>query len=487
MAARIATAILLAIRVSALLGTLAVASDPAQAVTTVNLLPCHVTGVKEEVRCGVYRVFENRRTRKGRMLSLKIVLIPGRHPHSADGPIFYMAGGPGEAATDLASLMIQSGDADEHDVVLVDERGTGEGNQLDCHPSGSDDNLQSYLNGPFDPAAARACRNTLEREHDLTQYSTPNFVEDIDEVRRAMGYDKINLSAGSFGTYAAMIYMRRHPDHVRTAYLTSVTPPSDRVPLYFPEAAQLALDELFQECERDTQCHTAFPHLRQDFADLLTKLHADPVLTFVRHPVTGARTEVHLSERAFGDALRLMMYHNPYEIPFLLEQAKAGNFGLFAEEAVRVNRAIYSGGRLGLYYAITCNEFVSRIRPEEVQAATRGTFLGSWRVHDQMEACEDWPKTELPPDYYEPFRLEIPVVVVSTEADPASSRGRWDKEIASIMPTNVHVTVPGVGHPGDNDCLQTIRHALFRSGSTKDLDTSCISKLKHPPFKLPEG
>lgn len=119
-------------------------------------------GVKEEVRCGVYKVFENRQTRKGRMLPLKIVVIPAKHPHPADGPIFYMAGGPGETATELADFIIESGDSDEHDVVLVDERGTGDGHRLDCRSPGSDNNLESYLNGPFDPAAARACRDELE-------------------------------------------------------------------------------------------------------------------------------------------------------------------------------------------------------------------------------------------------------------------------------------------------------------------------------------
>jgi pimeloyl-ACP methyl ester carboxylesterase len=462
-------------------------SSAAPGSSRVILKPCHVAGVKEEVRCCVYEVFENRQSRKGRMLPLKVVLIPAKHPHPGDGPIFYMAGGPGEAATELAELVIESGDAEEHDVVLVDERGTGEGHRLDCPSRISDDNLEAYLNGPFDPAAARACRDELQRKFDLTQYSTPNFVEDIDEIRGAMGYDKINLSAGSFGTYAALIYMRRHPDHVRTAYLSSLVPLSNRVPLYHAEAAQLALDELFKECDQDTACHAAYPRLHENFAALLQKLRKAPVLTSVRNPVTGARTEIHLTARAFGDALRVMMYHNPgaHEIPFLIEQATAGDFSPFAEAALRANRDIYSGGNMGLYYAITCNEFVSRIRPEEVEPATRGSFLGSWRVRDQMAACQDWPKTELPNDYFKPFRLDAPAVLVSGEADATGSGGRWGKEVASFMPNAVHVIVPGAGHTPDNDCTRSIRHALFRSGTSKDLDTSCMSKLQRPPFKLP--
>jgi hypothetical protein len=127
----------------------------------VTLKPCHVEGVKEELRCGVYNVFENRRTRTGRKLSLKIVVIPARQAHLERGPVFYMAGGPGESATELADLAMTWGDDDEHDVVLVDECGTGDGHRLDCKSPGSDDNLKAYLNGPFDPAAARACGDDL--------------------------------------------------------------------------------------------------------------------------------------------------------------------------------------------------------------------------------------------------------------------------------------------------------------------------------------
>ena len=453
----------------------------------VTLKPCHLEGVKEEVRCGIYQVFENRLTRKGRMLPLKIVLIPAKRPHPDDGPIFYMAGGPGETATELSELANASGDTEEHDVVLVDERGTGDGHRLDCPSPVSENDLEGYLNGPFVPAAARACRDELARKYDLTQYSTPNFVEDIDEVRGAMGYDRVNLSAGSFGTYAALMYMRRHPDHLRTAYLNSLVPLSNRVPLYHAEAAQAALDELFKECDQDRACDAAYPRLRENFAKVLKKVHEAPVLTSVRHPVTGARTEIHLTERAFGDALRVMMYRSPsaHEIPFLIEKAMAGDFSPFAEGALRANRGIYSGARMGLHYAITCTEFVSRIRPEEVEPATRGSFLGSWRVRDQMAACKDWPKTELPADYFEAFRLDVPAVLVTGEADATGPRGRWGKEVASFMPNAVHVMVPGDGHTPDNDCTRSIRQALFRTGTTRDLTTSCMDKLQRPPFKLP--
>jgi len=458
----------------------------ASAAPGVTLSPCHVEGVKEELRCGVYNVFENRRTRTGRKLPLKIILIHARQPHPDQGPIFYMAGGPGEAATELADLVLGWGDADEHDVVLVDERGTGDGHRLDCKSPESDDNLERYLNGPFDSEVARACREELQKKFDLSQYTTPNFVDDIDEIRDAMGYDKINLNGGSFGTYAAQIYMRRHREHARSAYLTSLVTLTNRVPLYHAEAAQLGLDQLFKDCDQDAACHAAYPRFRENFAAVLNKVREAPVATWVKRPVTGARTDIHLTERAFADAVRTMMYRSrkARELPFLIEQALAGDFSPFAEAALRSSRDIYSGGRMGLHYCITCNEFVRRIHPEEIEPATRESFLGPWRVRDQMAACKHWSKTDLPADYFEPFSLETPAVLVSGATDSASPP-KWGEVVKSYMPNAIHVVVPGDAHTPENECTRSIRHELFRTGTTHGLDTSCMTKVQRAPFKLP--
>ena len=232
---------------------------------------------------------------------------------------------------------------------------------------------------------------------------------------------------------------------------------------------------------------SAYPKLREDFAGLLKKLRQGPVLTSVRHPVTGVPTKIHFTERAFGDGLRTMMYRSAatHEIPFLIQKATTGDFAPFAEAALRSTRDIYAGGGMGLHYCITCGEFVSRIRPEEVEPATEGSFLGSWRVKDQMAACKDWPKSELPPDYFKPFRLEVPVLLIAGETDATGPGGKWAKEVKAFMPNAILVLVPGGGHTPENDCTRALRHALFRTGTTNQLDQSCLSKQERPPFKLP--
>lgn len=469
--------------------TLSSAAQPMASASTrygVDLAPCQVEGVKEKVRCGVHNVFENRQTSVGRKLPLKIVVIPARRPHPNQGPIFYLAGGPGATATELASDLIEAGDSDEHDVVLVDERGSGDGHRLDCPSPGSDNNLGGYLAGPFDPAAARACSHELEQRFDLSQYTTANFADDLDEVRKAMGYGKINLAAGSFGTNAALTYMRRHGEHVRSAYLTSLVTLSNRVPLYHAWAAQHALEQLFRGCDQDLACRNAYPRLRENFAAVLAKVRGSPVRTWVNHPVTGAKTEILLSEPAFVDAVRVMMYSGERgrTVPFLIEQAKAGDFRPFADAAVRTNRGFYPGVRMGLHYAITCNEFVARINPKEVEPATRRSYLGPWRVRAQMAACNEWPKTNLPADYFQSFRSDVPTVLISGEVDPVDPP-LWGEEVKSFLSNSVHLVVPGAGHTPDNACTQSIRAQLFRSGATTGLNLTCIAKVQPAPFKLP--
>ncbi len=127
-----------------------------------KLTPCHVAGVQEELRCGTYEVFENRRTRRGRKLALKIVLIPARSPHPEEAPVFFLAGGPGETNTEFAKDFLESTHRQDRDIVFVDSRGTGEGHRLVCSMPRSDDHLEGYLQTPFAPEIARACRRELE-------------------------------------------------------------------------------------------------------------------------------------------------------------------------------------------------------------------------------------------------------------------------------------------------------------------------------------
>jgi pimeloyl-ACP methyl ester carboxylesterase len=450
-----------------------------------GLTQCQPEVVGAEASCAIVSVYENHRTSTGRLIPLKVVRVRARAPQLDHYPVFYLAGGPGESATELAGYAIASGDNEEHDLVLVDERGTGVGHRLDCAQNKSDGDVQRYLAGPFDPASARACAENLGRRFDLAQYSTEAFVEDLDEVRAALGYDRINIDAGSFGTHAALMYIRRHGEHVRSAYLASLDTLSNRVPLDVARSAQDALDRLFDQCDEDAACRRAYPQLRADFAVLLAKVHAGPVFASTLHPVTGARVEVQLSEAAFADAVRRTMYstEGARGLPFLVERALGGDFAPFADIAVKTSLGMYAGVPMGLFYAVTCNEFVDRIRSDEIEPATRGSYFGSWRVREQVAACSTWPKTELPQDFFEPFRSDVPTVLVSGDTDPVLPP-RWGEVVRSFMTNSIHVVVVGGGHTPQNACTRSIKSALFRSANVSAIDVSCAKEDSAVPFNI---
>jgi pimeloyl-ACP methyl ester carboxylesterase len=465
-----------------------IATTPASGSPTLVLKPCGVEGIEQELRCGTYEVFENRQARSGRKLPLKIVLVPARDPKADRAPVFHLAGGPGETNTDVYFIehALASPYHADHDIVLVDSRGTGDGHRLACSSPRSDDDLAGYLQTPYAPEIAQACRRELEQRFELSQYSTAAMVEDLDEVRQALGYDRINLEGGSFGTYAALMYIRAHGERVRSAYLVSLVTLDNRVPLYHAESAQWALDRLFGQCAADATCHAAYPRLRSDFAAVQARLRKGPVRTRVRHPVTGAPTEVELTERAFADAVRVMMYSGEMgrRIPLLIAQARAGDFDRLAETAVDANRGFYNAP-LGLHYAVTCNEFVRRIRPQDVTPATHGSYAGDSRVRDQMASCAVWPKTALPDDWFTPFRSDVPALLVSGDTDPAAPP-RWGEAVHAFLPNSRHLVVPG-GHVPGNACTSAIAAAMFRAGSTEGLDLGCVSRLRHMRFQLPSA
>src|SRR5262249_31325037 len=143
-------------------------------------------------------------------------------------------GGPGDGATGMAAgaAAMFGGILKHRDLVFVDQRGTGASHGLRCDLYDPAD-PQSALGDFFPPEAVKRCRLELEKDTDLTQYTTSIAMADIDEVRNALGYDHVNLWGGSYGTRAALVYLREHAEHVRTATLMGVLPPTDPVPLHF--------------------------------------------------------------------------------------------------------------------------------------------------------------------------------------------------------------------------------------------------------------
>src|SRR5688572_973707 len=260
------------------------------ATTRLSLTPCTLPGVdaSANAQCGTLMVPENRTTNRGRTIGLRVVVLPATGPQRAPDPVFFIAGGPGSSIVAEAGFLARhpSGLRERRDFVLVDQRGTGGSAVLDCPFYGPPDSLQSFL-GDFMPLdAVRRCREMFARERDLTQYTTTVAAQDLDDVRSALGAERINLSGGSYGTRASQEYMRRFPNRVRSATLFGLVPPSLHMPQYFARDAQRSLDAVIAECAADVACRAAFPNLQDDARRAFDRLRQSPATVTVPHPRT---------------------------------------------------------------------------------------------------------------------------------------------------------------------------------------------------------
>src|SRR5690606_30615104 len=133
-------------------------------------------------------------------------------------------------------------------------------NPLDCAPAEPFDYaIDSRESARRQMELLRACLSGYEA--DLRFYTTPYAVDDLEAVRQALGYDRVNLWGGSYGSRVALIYLRRHPQALRAAVLDGVAPLAIRLPHHALADADAALRQLFAHCARAPSCRQRFPDL----------------------------------------------------------------------------------------------------------------------------------------------------------------------------------------------------------------------------------
>lgn len=448
-----------------------------------SLHRCQLPDVQGDVRCGTYEVFEDRSAKSGRTIKLKIVVLKSLGSKPAPDAIFPLHGGPGAPATGLvefANDMLKPVRQD-HDLVFVDQRGTGDSNPLKCDVADNSKDLTSFFGGILPPDKVRACREKLQEHADLRLYTTPIAMDDLDEVRAALGYNKIDLVGLSYGTIASQVYMRQHPEHVRSAFLVGVVTPNMKQPLLFPRSAQRAMDLLFADCTADKTCHAAFPRLQEEFGVVLSRFNNGPLPVELADPVSKKRVQVKLARSSFVEGIRLAMYSADSQqfVPKIIHQAYEKDYVPFEEAAVHLSPGAEVAR--GVYFTITCSEGVPFITAKELVDETKNTYVGPERVERHIAACKDWPKGNIASSYLDPVKSDVPLLMISGEVDGSSPT--WFAESAlKFLPNGRQLKIRYLGHQFEGDCLRDIFTSFIKDGSAKNLDTSCTEKIRRPPF-----
>lgn len=475
---------------------LAAAAPPAKASPETRLSPCKIPGedpalpgvTEIDALCGTFEAWENRQTRAGRKIPLKVVVLPATGPKREPDPVFLLAGGPGEAAAGLAGFLggLFKEVRQERDMVFVDVRGSAEPGRLTCDPAAGTGNLQAYLDDFFPLDNVRRCRAELEKKHDLTQYTTDNTVDDLDEIRAWLGYGKVNVDGGSYGTRVAQVWMRRHPESLRAVVLSGVAPMSEASPLSHSAMGQRSMDMLLGWCEKEEACRKAYPNVRAELAAVLERAAREPLKVEVRHPETGKPVEVRVGRDALADGIRFLLYRPDASaaLPRQIHEAARGNVQPLVEAAVQARYNINQGLAMGLLFSVTCAEDIPFIDPAEVPARTAGSFLADGRVRSQMAACTVWPSARVSPDFKQEVRTDLPVLLISGERDPVTPP-EFARRAAASMSNHLQVVVPFEAHSGFSPCVQKIRAEFYRKATPRGIDTACLEKSERLPFELP--
>jgi pimeloyl-ACP methyl ester carboxylesterase len=445
------------------------------------LSSCRIRGVAQPARCGALDVPENPDRPAGRRLRISAVVIPATVGPALPDPIVVLMGGPGEESISEAAEF-----ADrfaplrrDRDLLLVDQRGTGRSGALRCNLYSTEEAAAS-LRDVFPLSAVKRCERRLRARADLTQYIYAYFANDLEQVRRALGYGPLNLFGGSYGTRAAQVYLRAYPQSVRTVYLGSVVPIDVALPLPFAKAAQMALESTFSACAADSACHTAFPSLRDEFRQVSARLESG----VVRVSIPGRTGTVPVRRGRVAEWFRAKLYrpHSAAILPWMIHRAYVGDWSPLVKGILSDARGYDSALSFGLFFSITCSEDVAFVREEDVVPETQGTFLGDYRLRQQQAACRDWPKAALPTDYREPVHSSVPTLFVSGETDGATPLW-YTEHVAQGFSDRLEVVLRGQGHTEWNECVGRLYQRFVQSGAARGLDASSCQPVPRPPFK----
>jgi pimeloyl-ACP methyl ester carboxylesterase len=451
--------------------------------------PCSLTSPVStesiEAQCARYTVAEDPAQPQGRKIALNIAWLPATDESATDAdPVFFLAGGPGQAATEVWPQIDRAfREVRKHrNVILIDQRGTGNSNPLVCRDSEGRSAVVDAAEPETDTAAfAQRCLAQLDA--DPRFYSTTDAVRDLENVRAALGVEQINLVGGSYGTRVAQQYALRHPDHVRTMVLDGVVP--NTLVLGSEHARNLdeSLALQFARCQQIPACRERFgDDVRGQLRTLMARLAGQPVEVEFRDPTTGALQRETLTSDTVAGLTRMFAYapHAAALLPLVLNEASQGRYQPLMALAHMIQNQVTEQIMHGMQLSVLCAEDAGELRENP---ADEDTVLGNGLATLAVEQCKVWPKGARPADFRTPLKSDIPTLLLSGEFDPVTPP-RYGEQVLAGLSNGRHLVLKGQGHiTAGVGCMPKLLGQFLESADAKALDVKCLDSVDYvPPF-----
>ena len=451
-----------------LAATLALLSAACATTTTTQLQPCDVPGIKASTRCASVSVPESRKNRGTREIGIHVIVIPAAGPTHQPDPIVVLGGGPGQSGQLIAPVVsAELADANKsRDLVFVDQRGTGKSNPLNCT------NGFQIMDGT-DTEQTKRCIRELATSGDLAQYTTDSAADDLHDVISSLGYSRVNLVAGSYGTRLSLVFAQRYPRQVRTMTLRALAPAGFNILQSGTMNLAFQLERLFADCAADARCHAAYPNLRDDFYKLRAKLAAEPLQL----------PTVKITRFLLDQTIYALMLSAPsrQQVPFIVTKAASGDYSTLGAVAVQLRDALYGTLPVGMYLSIVCTEDAPRLTAADIAEMDRTLEGFATNIAD---ACREWSRGRVAPELTRPAKIDTPTLVISGGLDPATPPASAEKGLPQLARSK-HVVVPTAAHgPMFPGCVKDIVTRFIETMETA-VDASCAAAVPLAPFAVP--
>ena len=452
------------------------------------LSPCRIEHPSRSVswpaECGSLIVPENPAKPQGRQLTLHVARVAAVSRRKQPDPLFLLAGGPGMAATIMYSGVAPAFAriARDRDIVLMDQRGTGRSNALNCKTDELDEDENPARIAPL----TRACLESLQNKADVTQYTTSIAVQDLETLRSVLGYERINLYGVSYGTRVAQHYLRHYPQHVRSLILDGVIAPSEIVGPELPLDAEAALAQVLARCAADANCHAKFPDPAADYTQVRARLQQSAVNLTVADPTSGEPKALRFGTAQLGAVLRLQIYsaQTAALLPVALHAAASRNdYAALAGQFLMTTRNVEDSLSYGMHNSVICSEDMPFVDDAHVdRQRLQASFIGTAFIDGLRSICSVWPRGPVDADFHAPLHSATPILLLSGGADPVTPPAY--AALAAAHYSNARqLVIPAMGHGQLRaPCMDRVMADFLRDAAPAKLDVNCTRSLRPEPF-----
>jgi pimeloyl-ACP methyl ester carboxylesterase len=418
-------------------------------------------------------------------IELRVAVVPALNLTPEPDPLVPIAGGPGQGSIQFYTAYYWAFEdvRRNRDILLIDQRGTGESATMDCEFD--DDILEGEYSVEVTVEHTERCLEQLP--HDPHFFTTSVAVTDMEAVREALGYPALNLYGVSYGTRVAQHFARRYPDSTRTFVIDGVVPPQLSLGPEIATESQKAVDKILARCAEDDACNERFPDVTADFERVVAELRAAPVTIDVPNPSTGRPENLEFGEGELAGAIRLLAYH-PNSIalmPLLIHEAGKGNYVPLGSQFMMTMIAMADAMALGMHNSVMCTEDVPFYDKSSIDYdGLAASYMGTFQLEALEAICSVWPAGPIDDEFKVPLATDLPVLLLSGDSDPITPP-RYADLAAVDLENATHLIGKHQGHGQISvGCTPQLIADFIDAADGSGLDVTCLERSFVMPFFL---